>query len=315
MRSKTDRAGRTKTAAPKAPAESLPDSPHKAEEAEPRHAGGSQTVDRALSLVQLVAVGSGNGLRLSELAAASGLDRATTYRLLVSLTNRGFLDQDSATKRYRLGLEFFALAATASNQIDLGAVARSVLHTLAGESGDTAMFCVRSGQNLFCVDVETGSFPVKVMPMDIGSHRPLGAGSAGIALLSAMQNYEIEAVLKRSAARLAEVPNQDPDAIRHAVEHCRALGYALGPEDAAGRILGMSVVITSRPGRPLGALTLAGIPERLAPERIAELARMLTAGVETLTASMLRIPSGARHRSQWMNTVPGATAKARAKAG
>jgi DNA-binding IclR family transcriptional regulator len=282
---------------------------------EPRHAGGSQTVDRALSLVQLVAVGSGKGLRLSELSAASGLDRATTYRLLVSLTNRGFLDQDSITKRYRLGLEFFALAATASNQIDLGAVARSVLEQLAGETEDTAMFCVRSGQNLFCVDVETGDFPIKVMPMDIGSHRPLGAGSASIAILSAMQDYEIQAVLKRTASRLAEVPNQGADVILRAVAACRASGYALAPEDAAGRILGMSVVITSRPGRPLGALTLAGIPERLMPERIPDLARMLTTGVETLTATMLRIPNGARHRSRWMNQASGTAQKPKAKAG
>lgn len=266
-----------------------------------RQAAGSQTVDRALSLVQLIAVGSGNGLRLSELAAASGLDRATTYRLLVSLVKRGFVDQDSTTKRYRLGLEFFALAATASNQIDLGAVAREVLQELAVKTGDTIMFSVRSGQSLFCVDVESGSFPVKVMPMDIGSRRPLGAGSASIAILSAMQPSEVEAVLKRTATRLAELPNQTPDAILHAVDECRQRGFVLAPEDPAGHILGMSVVITSRTGRPLGALTLAGIPERLAPARVGELAQVLSDGVATLTATMLRMAPGTRHQSRWMN--------------
>jgi DNA-binding IclR family transcriptional regulator len=278
-------------------------------DAEPRSTGGSQTVDRALALVQLVAAQAGQGLRLSELASASGLDRATTYRLLVSLTNRGFLDQDSATKRYRLGLEFFALAATASNQIDLGAVARDVLQDLAQKSGDTAMFCVRSGQSLFCVDVEFGDFPVKAVPMDIGSHRPLGAGSASLAILSAMQDYEVEAVLKRSAARLAEFPNQDPKTIRQAVTECRARGYALAPEDPAGRIMGLSVAITSRTGRPLGALTLAGIPERLAPDRITELGAILASGESTLTDTMLRMPSGERHSARWMNG-PGARKKA-----
>ena len=284
-------------------------------EGEPRGTAGSQTVDRALALVQLVAAQSGHGTRLSELAVASGLDRATTYRLLVSLTNRGFLDQDSATKRYRLGLEFFALAATASNQIDLGAVARSVLRVLAAESGDTAMFCVRSGQSLFCVDVEFGGFPVKAVPMDIGSHRPLGAGSASLAILSAMPDYEVATVLKRSAARLAEVPNQDPEAIRHAVEDCRARGYAVAPEDPAGRITGMSVAIASRTGRPLGALCLAGIPERLLPERIPELARILRQGVETLTDTMLRIPSAARHSARWMNAAGTTGAKPKARVG
>ena len=284
-------------------------------EGEPRGTAGLQTVDRALALVQLVAAQSGHGTRLSELAVASGLDRATTYRLLVSLTNRGFLDQDSATKRYRLGLEFFALAATASNQIDLGAVARSVLRVLAAESGDTAMFCVRSGQSLFCVDVEFGGFPVKAVPMDIGSHRPLGVGSASLAILSAMPEYEVATVLKRSAARLAEVPNQDPEAIRLAVEECRTRGYAIGPEDPVGRIIGMSVAITSRTGRPLGALCLAGIPERLPPERIPELARILSQGVETLTDTMLRIPSAARHSARWMNAAGTTGAKPKARAG
>jgi DNA-binding IclR family transcriptional regulator len=284
-------------------------------DSEPRSTAGSQTVDRALALVQLVAAQSGHGTRLSELAVASGLDRATTYRLLVSLTNRGFLDQDSTTKRYRLGLEFFALAATASNQIDLGAVARNVLQILAEESGDTAMFCVRSGQSLFCVDVEFGSFPVKAVPMDIGSHRPLGAGSASLAILSAMPDYEVATVLKRSAARLAEVPNQDPDAIRAAVEDCRTRGYAVAPEDPVGRIVSMSVAITSRTGRPLGALTLAGIPERLMPERVPELARILTTGVATLTDTMLRLPSAARHSARWMNAAGTTGTKAKARAG
>ena len=281
-------------------------------ESEPRATAGSQTVDRALALVQLVAAQSGHGTRLSDLAAASGLDRATTYRLLVSLTNRGFLDQDSATKRYRLGLEFFALAATASNQIDLGAVARNVLRLLAEQSGDTAIFCVRSGQSLFCVDVEFGNFPVKAVPMDIGSHRPLGAGSASLAILATMADYEVAAVLKRSAARLAEVPNQDADAIRLGVAACREQGYAIAPEDPVGRILSMSVAITSRTGRPLGALTLAGVPERLLPPRIPDLARILVNGVARLTDTMLRLPSAARHNARWMNAAGAHMAKQKA---
>ncbi len=206
---------------------------------ESRTTAGSQTVDRALALVQLLAAQSGHGTRLSELAVASGLDRATTYRLLVSLTNRGFLDQDSTTKRYRLGL----------------------------------------------------------------------------AILAAMPNDEVATVLKRSAARLAEVPNQDPDTIRVAVDECRERGYAVAPEDPVGRIIGMSVAMISCTQRPIGALMLAGIPERLPSERLPELARILIAGVETLTDTMLRIPSAARHSARWMNAAGTTGAKPKARAG
>ena len=87
--------------------------------------------------------------------------------------------------------------------------------------------------------------------------------------------------------------------------------YAVAPEDPVGRIMGMSVAITSRTGRPLGALTLAGIPERLSSERIPDLTRILTSGVATLTDTMLRIPSSARHSARWLNAA-GAAGKAKA---
>jgi DNA-binding IclR family transcriptional regulator len=260
---------------------------------------GAQTVDRALSLLRLVAAAPADGLRLADLAQAGGFDRATAHRLLSSLVGHGFVVQDAASKRYGLGLEFFTLAAAASNRYDLAEVARSQLSQLSGQTGDTATFCVRSGLHLVCLDVQTGSYPIKALPMDIGSRRPLGAGAPGIALLAGLPDFEVDQVLAKSERRLADAPGQGVEQIRAQIARCRSQGFALAEEESVGRIMGLSVALINRRNRALGTLTLNGIPERFAPERIAEMAGLVIASARAIDEAMWRMPDGDRHRSRW----------------
>ncbi len=266
--------------------------------------GGTQAVDRALALLRLVAQAPGEGLRLSDLAEASGLDRATTHRLLSSLVGNELVDQDLVTKRYTLGLDFFTLAVAASNRYDVAEVARTALRTLSKQTGDTTTLCLRSGLNLVCTDVETGNFPIKALPMDIGSRRPLGAGASGIAMLAALPDFEIERTLQKAAKRLEEAPGQDIASIMAAVTQCRAQGYALAPEEPLGRILGMAVTLTNRRGRPQGTLSVNGIPDRFTKDRLPELLTALQAQANAINDAMWRMPDSNRHRTSWAASKP-----------
>ena len=265
----------------------------------PKAPGGTQAVDRALALLRMVAAAPGEGLRLSDLVETSGLDRATTHRLLSSLVANELVDQDVVTKRYTLGLDFFTLAAAASNRYDVADVARTALQTLSAATGDTTTLCLRSGLMLICIDVETGSFPVKALPMDIGSRRPMGAGASGIAILAGLPDFEIEQTLQKSAKRLAEAPGQDIGTIMAAVALCRVQGYALAPEEPLGRILGVAVALINRRGRPQGTLSINGIPDRLAPERLPELVALLQQQARVIDEAMWRMPDSDRHRTRW----------------
>lgn len=261
--------------------------------------GGAQTVDRALGLLRLIAAGPADGLRLSDLSQQSGLDPATTHRLLTSLLRNGFADQDASTRRYLLGLEVYSLAAAASNRYDLVAMARGALHRLSAATGDTAMLCLRSGLDLVCVDVESGSFPIRTLPMDLGSRRPIGAGASGIAVLAALPDFEQARVLERNRARLSEVPGQDPARLRAAVAACHAAGYALASEDPLGRIFGLAVVLKNRRGWPQSTVSLTGIPERFECARVAELAALVAAEAGAIEETMWRIPDAERHYARW----------------
>lgn len=273
----------------------------KAEGAKPARKApqGSQTVDKAMGLLKLIAAAPSEGLRLMDLAEQSGLDRATAYRLVSSLANHNFVDQDTLSKRYTLGLEFFALASAASNRHDLSQRAREALERLAEATGDTAAYCLRSGLDLVCLDVETGDFPIRTLPMDIGSRKPVGSGATGIALLAALPDFEVDQVLERSGPRLFKTPGTTAESIRDQVRLCRALGYALAPDEPQGRIMGLALALTSRNDRPIGALVLNGIPERFAPDRVPGLAALLREEADRLADRLNRLPDSERHRTRW----------------
>ena len=260
----------------------------------------SQTVDRAVLLLRLVAGAPAGGVRLANLAAESALDRATAFRLLQSLLANRLVEQDAATKRYTLGLDVFTMAAAAANRFDMAAIARTALRELSAATGDTAVLCLRSSLSLVCMDVEMGSFPIKALPMDIGSHRPFGAGAAGIAILAALPAFEADKLLQRLAPRLAQQPGQDQAAIAAAVAMARRAGHAFAAEGPQKQIHGLAVTLTNRLERPEGTIALYGIAERFEPARRAELLTRLEQRAQAINAAMWRIPDQARHRRGWV---------------
>src|SRR6201996_6304158 len=66
------------------------------------HAVSMSTVIKALSLLDHFDA-SAPEIGLVDMARLSSLDKATTRRLLVALSVKGFIEQDPLTRRYRLG--------------------------------------------------------------------------------------------------------------------------------------------------------------------------------------------------------------------
>src|SRR5262245_25760451 len=84
--------------------------------------------------------------RLTELALAVGLNRSTTYRLLVALQSEGMVEREGVV--YRLGPELMALGARASSSGSLRAAARLELATLAAEEDETFSIEVLVGRDV-----------------------------------------------------------------------------------------------------------------------------------------------------------------------
>src|SRR5882724_1454463 len=113
--------------------------------------GRVQSVERAVALLDAIAVGPARGSTVAELALACGINRATAWRLLATMEGRGLVDRDPATSRYQIGYTVARLAAAAG--VD-GLVRRAhhVLERICAQTGEAAILAVSRGAEMIYVD-------------------------------------------------------------------------------------------------------------------------------------------------------------------
>jgi DNA-binding IclR family transcriptional regulator len=228
----------------------------------PGRASPLSSVQKACRILSTLA--DAGRARLTEIAAAATLNKVTTLRILEVLTREGFVRRDEMTKTYSLGDQALVLAASARSRDDLRARVRPALVRLARRSGDTVLLSVRQGAEAVCIDRETGSFPIRASYLDIGSRRPLGVGAGSTALLAWLPDEEIDALLPQTAVALNNHPKLTLDKIRDNVREARELGYVLVLDQVVDRMGAVGVPVLGLDGRPIAALSIAALSERIA---------------------------------------------------
>lgn len=224
------------------------------------------TIDRAAKLLTILASGEASGMMLTEIARQAGFGKGTTHRVLAALVEVGFVYQDVENRRYRLGARLTMMARHAEAQ-ELAFLVQPLLERLAQESGDTAFCSIREGLSSVCIARATGDFPIRTLTLDVGHRRPLGVGAGSLALLAAMPDALVEEALARNTRALAAYPAMIPELVRSRVADARQLGYARNPGDVIPGMGALAVTVLDSTRRPIVALSIAAIRERIEPPR------------------------------------------------
>ena len=246
-----------------------------------------RVIDRAVRLLRALANHAFEGATFTELLREADLGKATTHRLLSSLVDAGLIYQDLGSKRYLLGSAVARMGQSAVAQ-RIAAVAQPSLQTLSSETTDTVLASSVEGFAAVCVARAIGSFPIRTLTLGVGDRRPLGVGSGSLALLAAMSDEEVEPIIDRNARWLRDYPGHGRAELEAAVREARRDGFAL---NRGGIVPGMSAVAVAAldgGGRPLVALAVAAITERLPAARIDQVVKLLkreTAAVSREAAS------------------------------
>ncbi|MEW2621665.1 IclR family transcriptional regulator [Streptomyces sp. NPDC048106] len=136
----------------------------------------SQTVDRALSILPLLAEGPAD---LGRVADRLGVHKSTALRLLRTLHEHGLVYRQS-DQRYRLGARLFALAQEAMENLDVREIAHPHLVRLNEECGHTVHLAVYDDEEVLYIDKVDSRYPVR-MYSRIG--RPVALTVAAVAKL------------------------------------------------------------------------------------------------------------------------------------
>ena len=268
---------------------------------------GAQSVDRALALLSLVGRHAGRGASLSQLVTDSGLNKPTVRRLLLALIRGGLVEQEGDTRLYFLGEEAYVLGTFAAPRFGLLEICRSSLMRLSETSQDTSFLSVPREALSLCLYREEGTYPIRTHALQAGFEHPLGIGAGSLAMLAALPDDEVEAMLAANAEAIAtRYPCLPPERIRADVALTRRRGFSLNPGLIVTNSWGVGMAFRFPDGRVAGALSIAAIDSRMQEPRQEELAGLLRQEVDRIEeklAALFARRNGAPDRPQTRRTL------------
>jgi DNA-binding IclR family transcriptional regulator len=270
-----------------------------------------QGIRRISTVLQVLGRAPVEGLRLTDVAVETDLNKATAHRLLSGLSQVGLVDQDEATGRFHLGPEMFILGTAAARRYGLNAAVHPHLVKLESKTSDTVYITVRAGFDLVCVDRYEGGYPIKVQTLNVGDRRPLGISAGGLVLLASLPEEELNRVIEANRERFANYPMLDVPKLYSLVEATRRQGYAFFDAYVIPEMSSIGVPIHGPDGKVIAALALAAISSRLQRERREVLLELMNAEAREIEAGLAEMTISSPTASAPASGAQGSTGRGR----
>ena len=207
---------------------------------------------------------------MTEVARELGINKSTAYRLLTTLRDRGLVEQDAATEKYRLGFGIVLLASTVRADLDILHCARPVCERLSEKTGETVTVAVLEGDDAVVIhqDIARSS----ALNVDwTGRHTPLHATAAGKIFLSYMPEEQRSRILSGKRERFTENTLVEPGKLSRHLQEVRKEGYARTFEELEDGLNAVGAPIFGPKHALLGAVSVSGPAFRMPDETISEI--------------------------------------------
>lgn len=220
----------------------------------------------------------------SELSKKLGYHKATTSRILLTLTDYGFLSQDHVTRKFSLGAKIYELgtllAETSVNTIVR--VARPHIAALRDELDETVVLEVWSGNCTVVAYEEESARPLKVGGQ-VGTPPPVHVTAGAKAILSVSEPTRVDAALKRELKRYTKNTIVDRDIFKSRLAEYRQHGFATDIEELDIGISAIGAPIYDHRGEAVAAVVVLIPSARFTEDSTVVAARSLVATAKAIS--------------------------------
>lgn len=228
-----------------------------------------QSVTRALSLLEILAR-EDSTISISDLSKKSKLKLTTVHRLLYTMMHKGFVEQDTITLRYRLGLKAFEIGNAALSFMDLRTVARPFLKQLTDRVNETTNLAILDGAEVVYVDqLESTNIVIVKMFARVGSRGPAYCTGTGKVLLADLPGDELKKRLSQvKFIKFTEQTVTDVDIFIDKLVQVKKDGYALDFSERDEGVTCVAAPIRNYENSVQAAISVSGPVHRMTMERI-----------------------------------------------
>lgn len=230
-----------------------------------------RSVSRALAILEVLARKRGSQ-SLADIAALMRIPKTTVFRILRTLQREGYVQQDPATRQFKLGPKVLGLATAYLGGLDLREVARPALTDLRQRSEETVhLGLLDEGEVLYVEKVDS---PQTIrMSSRIGARAPAHCTALGKAMLAHLPPEQVDQIIERHGLpSYTRATLTDPLALKAELASVRARGVAFDRQEHEEDVCCVAAPVYEAQGRVVAALSVSGPAFRLTPERMEEVA-------------------------------------------
>lgn len=229
--------------------------------------------ERCLSIIELLAVGA-RSMALGEIADTLGEPKSGVHRLLTTLVNLGWAEQDPHTGFYRLTMRLTLLGQRVYADTGIPDLCQPLLDELATKEREYVRLAVVAGGSLnWLADAQGATGGLMYHPPQVSGVVPLHATASGKAWLATLEKQDMLAYVM--AQGLSAATNPGPKVIKSiedleaAVRETARRGYGTALNEAEAGVCAVAAAIRLQPDGPaVGTVSIAGPSIRMTDERI-----------------------------------------------
>jgi IclR family acetate operon transcriptional repressor len=234
------------------------------------------TVLRTFRILEALA-GADRGRGVSELSLDLGLAKSTTFSILNTLEQLGYVFKDDASKYY-LSAKLFSLGSVVVNRMDSRKAATPILRHIVEETRETANLATLQRGEGIIIDTFPGPHTVTVNTFP-GERVSLHSTAIGKALLAWLPDEEREAILANKGL-LRRTPKTITSLTEFKAElrQTRERGYSTDDEEDFPGLRCVGAPVFDHTGRVVAAISLTVPAQRLPVSKMEALAAVVVAG-------------------------------------
>jgi len=227
-------------------------------------------VDRAFDILELLE-STVETMTLAQIVAALSIPKASAYRLLSTLVDRGYV-RTVGTRGFTLGLRTLGLASRAQERLDIVQIAADPMRTLSTRTGEACQISIRSGRFALCVARMTSpDYPDLSLVGKAGSRFPLHAVAVGKALLANASDTDRRDYLGRELESFTPYTHATVDALDAELADVRRSGLARDNQEYKLGLWAVAAPIFDHGGSVVAAIALPYLAGNEKPDHVRRL--------------------------------------------
>lgn len=231
--------------------------------ATPEDSKAVKSAARALDILELLGR-TDKPMSLTEIAGALGLPKSSTYHLLQTLVRRGYLESNSRSGPFLLGLKVVEVAGSYIRRVSFLEQFPTVAGQVVAACQETVQLAVLDGAEVVYLAKQDGTRPVRLVSR-VGSRLPAHATALGKVLLAALPDAALNALFPRcTLVQMTPRTIATLGQLKEELSCVRAQGHALDDEETVEDLQCFAAPVRDFSGKVVAAISVSVPKSRVA---------------------------------------------------